>query len=61
MINYTPVQERYLEAQRKSRKARALAERNKPLNDKLDAFFHGKATDNTSNYDKQEINSWISP
>jgi len=59
MTIYRPIQERYRDAQKASRHAKRLAEREKPLNDKLDAFYHGKSTDNTENYDKKEINSFM--
>ena len=57
----TPIQQKYIDGQKRSRKAKALAEREKWLNAKLGAFYYGKSTDNIENYDKQEINAWMSP
>ena len=39
-------QQRYIDAQKKSRMARRLSDKEKPLDAKLDSFFQGKSTDN---------------
>ncbi len=53
------VQER-ITARERSEKARALADREKCANDIIDGFYSGNSTDNTNNYDKKEINSYMS-
>jgi len=57
----TPIQQKYIDGQKRSRKAKALAWGEKTATEQYDAFYKGKSTDNSSNYDKQEINSWIEP
>jgi len=55
----TPTQQKYIDDQKRSMKARALALGEKTTTGQYDAFCRGKSTDNTHNYDKQEINSWM--
>ena len=43
----------------KSKQALALAEGEKDVNEVLDAFYRGKATDNADNMDVVEINAWL--
>jgi len=58
MINYTPVQERYLEAQKKSRKARALHEQEKQATASYNAMYEGKAS-LIDEVDTKELNSYM--
>jgi len=57
----TLTQQEYIDGQKRSRKAKALAWGEKTAAEQYDALYKGKSTDNSSNYDKQEINSWIEP
>jgi len=53
----TPTQQKYIDSQKRSRKAKALAEQN---NASIGDFRGLKSRDNTYNYDKKEINSFLS-
>jgi len=53
--------QRAINAKEKLLKARAWAWGEKTATEQYDAFYKGKSTDNSSNYDKQEINLWIEP
>jgi len=55
----TPNQQKYIDDQKRSRKAKALAWEEKTATEQYGAFYKGKSTDNSSNYDKQEINSFM--
>jgi len=55
----TPNQQKYIDGQKRSRKAKALAWGEKTAIEQYDAFYNGKSTDNSNNYDKQEINSYM--
>jgi len=55
----TPAQQKYIDDQKRVRKARVLAWGEKTATEQYDAFYRAKSTDNTSNYDKQEINSFM--
>jgi len=58
-MNKTPTQQKYLDGQKRSRKIKALAWGEKTATEQYDAFYKGKSTDNSNNYDKQEINSYM--
>jgi len=51
--------QRAINAKEKLEKARALAWGEKIATEQYDAFYNGKSTDNSNNYDKQEINSFM--
>jgi len=55
----TPTQQKYIDGQKRKRKAKALALGEKTTTEQCDAFYNGKSTDNSSNCDKQEINSYM--
>ncbi len=40
-------------------KARALAKRDKCVNDIMDGVYSGKATDQSNNYDRKELQSFM--
>lgn len=48
-----------IDAKERLIKANALACGEKTATEQYDAFYRGKSTDNTSNHDKQEINSYM--
>lgn len=58
MLKRTPNQERYIRGQKRSRKAKSLGEREKPLNAKLDAFYHGKSSFKDDS-DRRELNFYM--
>jgi len=51
--------QRAINAKEKLEKARALAWGEKSATEQYDALYKGKAIDNTCNYDKQELNSYM--
>ena len=51
----TLMQQKYIDDQKRSREARALSEREKPLNEKMDGFYRGKSSIK-DDADKREIN-----
>jgi len=51
--------QRAINAKEKLLKARALAWGEKTSAEQYDAFYRGKSIDNSNNYDKQEINSYM--
>jgi len=55
----TPTQQKYIDSQKRSRKAKALAWEEKTATEQYDAFYKGKSTDSSGNHDKQEINSYM--
>jgi len=48
-----------IDAKERREKARILAWGEKTATDQYNAFYIQRATDNTSNFDKKEINNWI--
>ncbi len=52
----TQVQQNYIDMQKRSRKAKGLSKKDRLFSDDV---YHGKATDNSCNYDKKEINSYM--
>jgi len=59
--NYDPIQWfviKRIEADKRLKQARVLAEREKPLNDKLDSFYHGKSSFRDE-VDTKELNSYM--
>ncbi len=54
----TPNQQRYLDSQKASRNARAMSQREKPLQAKLDTFFMGKSSFK-DDADRVEINKFM--
>ncbi len=57
-MKHTPIQQQYLDAQKRSRTAKALNEREKPVNDAMDVFYSGKAS-LKDDADRREINSYM--
>jgi len=48
-----------IDAKERRDKAKALAWEEKTTTEQYDMLYRGKSTDNSSNYDKQEINSYM--
>jgi len=62
MVNATPIQwfiKKRIDERERLVKARALANGEKGVMAQSDAFYRGKSTDNTLNYDKKEINFYM--
>jgi len=58
-MTHTPNQRKYLDAQKRSRQAKMLVNREKEGVERSDAFYRGNATDQSVNMDKIEINSYM--
>jgi len=54
-----PYIQRAIDAKERLLKARALALGEKTATEEYDAFYKGKSTDSTDDYDKQEINFYM--
>jgi len=51
--------QRAINAKERLEKARVLAWGERTATEQYNAFYNGEAINNTSNYDKQEINSYV--
>jgi len=58
-VTKTPNQQKYLDAQKRSRQAKMLVNREKEAVERSDAFYRGNTTDQSVNMDKIEINSYM--
>jgi len=58
-VTKTPNQQKYLGAQKRSRQAKMLVNREKEAVERSDAFYRQVSTDQSVNYDRKEINSYL--